>query len=101
MSLAEAEVLRDEGMAAVTHAADPRLILTVDAMIAELNATGQRWSANDLRDRLPVVSPNLVGARVRAAAMRRPQEMVRVDRVRSTLASTHAHEIGVWVGVPQ
>ena len=92
--------LRDQGMAATEQAADPRLILMVDAKIAELNASGKTWSANDLRDLLPVVAGPLVGARVRAAATRRPVEMVRVGYVPSTLLSTHGHPVSVWRGVP-
>lgn len=91
--------LRDQGMATATHAADPRTILHIDALIAEANATGQPWSANDIRDRLPVVSHGLVGARVKAASMRLPAEMAPVGRVRSNLPSTHAKEITEWCGV--
>lgn len=57
------------------------------------------WSANDLRDSLPVVAGSLIGARVRAAAMRKPVEMVKVGLTRSSLRSTHAKEIIVWRGV--
>lgn len=96
-----AEALRDAGMAATENAADPRLLLAVDAKIAEFNATGDRWSANDLRDALPIVAGPLVGARVRAAAMRRPTEMVKVGMTRSSLLSTHKAWIAVWVGTPQ
>lgn len=91
--------LRDQGIALTEQAADPRLILMVDDKIAELNASGRTWSANDLRDLLPVVAGPLVGARVRAAAMRKPPEMVRVGYEPSTLRSTHAHPIAVWRGV--
>lgn len=90
--------LRDQGIAATEHAADPRLMLMVDAKIAELNASGRPWSANDLRDMLPVVAGPLVGARVRAAATRRPVEMERVGYEPSSLRSTHAHPIAVWRG---
>lgn len=91
--------LRDQGMAATGQAADPRLLLMVDAKIAELNASGCTWSANDLRDLLPVVAGPLVGARVRAAATRRPVEMEPAGYTPSSLLSTHAHPIRVWRGV--
>jgi len=92
------EALRDAGMDATTNAADPRVILAIDAEIAKANASGERWSANTIRDRLPVSSRGLVGARVNAAANRRPVEMVAVDQVRSNLGSTHAKKINVWLG---
>lgn len=95
-----AEQARDEGMEAATNAADPRVILTIDKLIAKANASGKRWSANDIRKQLPVSSQGLVGARVRAASMRRPIEMVQVDVTPSTLKSTHKKPIAVWVGVP-
>lgn len=99
MSLAEARAARDQGMDAATHAADPRLVLMVDKAIADANATGRRWSANDIRDALPASAGPLVGARVKAASMRKPAEMVPVGRTRSSLRSTHAKEIIVWRGV--
>jgi len=92
------EQLRDAGMDATTNAADPRIILAIDAAIAAANASGERWSANSIRNRLPVSHGPLVGARVRAAATRRPREMVRVGYVPSSLASTHAHPIAEWIG---
>jgi hypothetical protein len=91
--------LRDQGIALAEQAADPRLILMIDDKIAELNASGRAWSANDLRDMLPVVAGPLIGARVRAAATRRPVEMEEVGRVPSSLRSTHAHKIALWRGV--
>lgn len=90
--------LRDQGMAATEQAADPRLILMIDEQIASLNASGKTWSANDLRDLLPVVAGPLIGTRVRAAATRRPVEMEPVGYVASSLLSTHAHPIRVWRG---
>lgn len=97
--MSTAEALRDEGMQAAEDHADPRLILAVDAAIARHVASGMPFSANDIRDALPVVCSGLVGARVRAASMRRPVEMVAVGRTRSSLRSTHAKEIIVWRGV--
>lgn len=90
--------LRDEGMATVENGTDPRLILAVDAVIEEFNASGVDWSANDLRDRLPVVRPALIGARIKAATMRRPMEMYRVGWVLSDLPSTKSKPIGVYRG---
>lgn len=92
--------LRDQGMAQTTDHADPRLILAVDKVIADLNATGMPWSANDARDLLPVVAGPLVGARVHAASMRRPRECRKVGMTRSSLLSTRSAFIAVWQGVP-
>lgn len=94
-----AELARDAGMQQTTDAADPRLILAVDKAIADFNATGMPWSANDLRDALPVVAGPLVGARINAAANRKPAEMERVGMTRSSLRSTHHAWIAVWRGV--
>lgn len=90
--------LRDAGIASVTNHADPRVVAIIDAHIADLNDSGRPWSANDLRDKLPVCDHHLIGARVRAAATRRPVEQVRVGYVASDLPSTHCHPIAVWVG---
>lgn len=95
----EPERRRDAGMARVTAASDPLAVATIDALIAAANSTGQPWSANDIRDLLPPHRHPLVGARVRAAATRRPREMRKVGYTASTLPSTHHHEIKVWVGV--
>lgn len=99
-AIAAAEQARDEGMEAADNAADPRVKIAIDEAIAKANATGKRWSANDIRKQFPVSRSGLVGTRVRAASMRRPLEMVKVDTTPSTLESTHKKDIAVWVGVP-
>jgi hypothetical protein len=91
--------LRDAGMARVTAASDPIIVATIDALIEAANATGEPWSANDIRACLPEHRHPLVGARVRAAATRRPVRMRKVGYTQSTLPSTHSHEIKVWQGV--
>ena len=98
--MSTAAALRDLGHATTTHAADPRLVLTVDRVIAEANATGKRWTADDIRDALPVVAGPLVGARIRAAALRRPREMKRVGAKPSALLSARRAYIAVWQGTP-
>lgn len=90
--------LRDAGMRAAEDNADPRVMLTVDAVIGEAVDSGIPFSANDIRDRLPMTSRGLVGARVRAWSQQRPQVMWPVDRVASNLPSTHGKEIIVWAG---
>ncbi len=92
------ERLRDLGMAEVENATDPRLIAAVDLVIADFNASGIEWSANDLRDRCPTIRPGLLGARVKAATMRKPIEMRRVGWVLSDLPSTKSKPIGVYRG---
>ena len=96
--VADARAARDEGMALVEQAADPRVILAIDAAISRANASGRVWSANDIRDQFPVADEHLVGARVRAAATRRPREQYPVGYTPSTLLSTHAHPIRMWQG---
>jgi hypothetical protein len=97
----EAEQGRDEGMRQAEDHADPRVILAIDAAIDRANASGEPWSANTIRDQLPTVtSKGLVGARVRAAAMRRPAEMEPTGRYpKSNLPSTRSARVTEWRGV--
>lgn len=90
------EALRDAGIAQRENAADPRLLLAVDKVIARWVESGRRFSANEIRDEVPVKAADLVGGRLRAASMRKPAEIVKVGEVKSTLLSTHAKPIGVW-----
>jgi hypothetical protein len=90
------EALRDAGIATRENAADPRLILAVDAVIARWVESGRRFSANEIRDEVPTLAADLVGPRLRAASMRKPTEIVKVGEVRSSLLSTHAKPIAVW-----
>jgi hypothetical protein len=98
--LAEAERLRDQGIAATEDADrvlnDGRDTQVIDDCIATLNRSGQAWSANDLRSLLPHVRQPLIGARVRSAATRKL--MRKVGYTPSTLPNTHAHPIAVWRG---
>lgn len=95
---------RDEGMALVEQAADPRVIAAIDVAIERAIASGEPFSANDIRDLFPVCDQHLVGARVRSYACRKVQRVdgstgplvVKVGLVQSSLVSTHAHEIKVW-----
>lgn len=87
---------RDAGMARREIHADPRLIAIVDFFIAKHASSGRPFSANCLRDEVPTLASKYVGNRLRAAYMRK--ELIPVGKVRSTLRSTHAKEIGVYVG---
>lgn len=91
--------LATEGMTTATNAADPRTVLMIDDLIAEANATGQPWSANDIRERVPVVSRGLVGSRVKAASQRKPSCMHWVGAEPSDLPSTHGKDIAIWCGL--
>lgn len=88
--------LRDTALAAQEHAADPHLILAVDAVIERWIASGRRFSANEIRDEVSTAASDLVGGRLRAASMRRPVGLVKVGEVKSSLLSTHAKPIAVW-----
>src|SRR5262249_3543980 len=69
--LAGARAERDKGMAAAEasrHAVVDRAL--IDAAIRAEAATGQPFSANSIRSRLPGVAGSLVGARFLAAARR-------------------------------
>lgn len=90
------EARRDAGIAAAEDHADPRIVLTVDAVIRELAASGQPFSANDVRKRVSAPGRGLAGARVRAALQRR--QLRQVGEVKSDLGSTHAKPIGLYVG---
>lgn len=99
--IAEGAALRDEGTAQVENGADPRVILTIDAKIQKAVDSGKRFSANDIRDDLPVSDEHLVGARVLSFAGRRVDGhplMKKVGLTPSSLPSTHHHNIGVWLG---
>lgn len=99
--LAEARAARDEGIANVVHAADPRVILAIDEAIQQAIDSGRRFSANTIRDKFPVADEHLVGARFRAHVQRRVDGrplMVCVGRTVSSLPSTRSHEIKVWLG---
>ena len=95
--IAEAETARDEGMATATAAADMRLVATVDSVIADAIESGEPFSSNTIRDRMPTVRPGLIGARLKAASMRKEPRLVRVGEEPSTLKSTHAKPVARWV----
>ena len=91
--------LRDAALAAQEHAADPRLILAVDAVIEEFAAAGHPFSADDIRPLVPSLALPLVGGRVRSYLMRRnPQRLVCVGEIRSDWPATHHKKIGLYVG---
>ena len=89
--------LRDTGMTAVVNAADPRLIAAVDAAIESLIDAGEPFSADDVRDLIPVSALPLVGSRMNSYRMRRnPQLLVQVGEKRSDWPATHRKKIGTY-----
>ena len=99
--MTEPSKLRDAGMRQAEDFADPRVVLAIDAAIERAIASGEPFSANDIRKALPTTdSQGLVGARMRSyAARRRPRLMVHTGRYeKSNLPDTHCAEIKVWVG---
>lgn len=96
MTVAEATAARDAGMQQAEDHADRRLIVAIDAKIAEAIESGQPFSANTIRHRMPTVRSGLIGARVHAAALRKEPKLVKVGEEPSTLKSTHAKLIGIW-----
>lgn len=116
--IAVAAAARDEGMAWAEMAEDERGGWTrslIDQAIAWFAQTGQRFSANDLRELLPDDLPvqGLMGSRFRHAAnhlglIRQVVAEVRYAddsvgyipvTVPSTKENTHAKGVTVWVGV--
>lgn len=95
-AIAKARAARDEGMARAREAdRDGWDTKVIDQAIHALCETGRPWSANDLRELLPDVRQPLIGERINAARNRR--QIRKVGSVPSTLESTHAHGIAVWV----
>lgn len=92
-----AEALAQDGMARATEASNPDAIAHVDQLIAKHAKTGERFSANSIRDQLPEgIRPNAVGGcfqRAARAGLIRP-----VDYTPSTEPRTHRHVVRVWQG---
>jgi hypothetical protein len=94
--MSTAQELRTLGQDQAVDHADMRTVASIDDAIAKANASGEVWSANDIRDRFPTVRNGLVGARVDAA--RKRGEMHGVGFVRSTLPSTRGAWVKKWLG---
>jgi inactivated superfamily I helicase len=92
----EAATARDEGMAIAEYAARAEQILAVDRVIAEAIESGEPFSANTIRDRMPTVRSGLIGSRIKAASMRSEPRLVCVGEEMSTLKSTHLKPIKRW-----
>jgi hypothetical protein len=97
-----ATVARDEGMAFAEWAEDARYGWNrdlIDQAIDWFAQTGERFSANDIRDLLPPDTPvqGLMGSRFGVAAWRR-FTIAPVDNTTSLKRNTHCKPIGVYVG---
>jgi hypothetical protein len=93
--LALARAARDRGMAAAEagRGADwDRKV--IDRAIAHLAATRQEFSANEVRELLPVVSGALIGSRFMAAYRR--GDIERIGDVFATHAEGHGRRISLW-----
>lgn len=92
------EALKEIGTSSADLAADKVWKHLVDAGIDRLAATGQPFTADDVRDLgIPdPSSPKAWGARFLSAA--RAGRIRRVGYVPSRRASVHAHPIAQWVG---
>lgn len=90
--------VKAEGIGRANHNAPADVKDRVDAAIRRMAATREPFSANDLRVELEGVAGPVVGGRFNAAARAGLIRDTR-ERVPSNLASTHGHEVRVWIGV--
>jgi hypothetical protein len=91
----EGRRLRDDGMKAAEHAAHPWVRSAIDQAIRELIATGQPFTSDDVRAKAPPIgSPNLLGARINAAARR--DEIARIGFVQTMRPEAHGRYISQW-----
>ena len=94
---AEGARLRDAGMNLVVEASTPDDIDAIDLLIARAAATGEPFSANDIRAFLPDgVRTPAIGARF--AHARRRGVITPIGFVVSTDPGTRAHPVRQWVG---
>lgn len=92
--------LRDLGTSQALAAADPRVLLMIDAEVKRLCESGAVWSVNDCRHNLPACDPHVIGARILTLSKRRNPRLMRpVGFEPSELASTRGAQIRLWVGV--
>ena len=97
-AIAAARAARDQGMAQAEDAdATGWEKALIDQAIRAFAATGQPFSANDLRPLLPDVRSSLMGSRFMAAA--KAGQIRRVGLATSTKKNTHSKDVGRWVGV--
>lgn len=95
-AIAAARAARDEGMAQAEDADQSGWERSlIDQAITAFAATGEPFSANDLRGLLPDVRSALMGARFMAAA--KAGQIRRVGFATSTKQNTHSKPVALWV----
>lgn len=95
-AVAAARTARDEGMAQAEDAdASGWEKHLIDQAITAFAATGDPFSANDLRPLLPDVRSALMGARFMAAA--KAGLIRRVGFATSTKKNTHSKDVAMWI----
>jgi hypothetical protein len=89
---------RDDGMRTAEHAAHPWVRQALDRAIVDRAATGEPFTADDIRAEVDLLasSPNLLGARINAASRR--GLIVRVGFVQSTRPEAHGRHVAQWIG---
>lgn len=93
---AEGERLRDAGMTTAEEAAEDDLA-AIDLLIARAAATGNEFSANDLRAHIPP-GTNTAAIGARFAHARRRGVIQATGYTTSTDPGTHAHPVRTWRG---
>ncbi|WP_017612096.1 hypothetical protein [Nocardiopsis salina] len=94
---AEGQRLRDAGMNAAVETAGAD-VAAIDLLIARAAATGEVFSANDIRAHLPEgIKTAAIGARF--AHARRRGVIEATGYITSTDPGTHAHPVRTWRGV--
>ena len=96
LTLDEVLAARGDGMRRAEEGAGKWDCSVIDQAILAAAGTGQPFSANDIRDRLPEVRRPAVGARFNALRQRGLIQIV--GEVRSTDVGTHGKKIGLYVG---
>lgn len=95
---AEGRVRADVGADLARHAVHTSWRLAADGAIADLAASGRRFTAEDVRERVGVMTgrESALSAAFRVAARR--GEIVLVGFVEATRPEAHGRALRVWVG---
>lgn len=97
----QAEALKQQGMAVATAAQPQEWKDRVDAVIETLALLGRPFTSDDVSAAAgdsPTGSQGAMGARMNAAAMRKPPLIRKVDEKASGRRSVHGKTVGVWIG---
>lgn len=88
---------RDDGMRTAEHTSDVRVRAALETVIRDLAATGQEFTADQVRQQVDPASPQLLGAAFSRAA--RDGIIVCVGATTSASPSRHGGLLRVWRGV--